>query len=218
MAIDLDKLISQCLNKQLLTISEIKEIAEKAKELLIDESNVVQVKAPCVVVGDVHGQFFDVLEIFKIAGNCPDTNYVFLGDYVDRGLYSVEVMSLLLCLKVRYPARVILVRGNHESRGVTATYGFYTECVKKYGTTDVWTIFTDLFDYLVLAVEIDNTILCVHGGLSPSIHMVDQIKAIDRFKEIPHEGPMADLVWSDPVPNTADATALFSVSPRGSLS
>ncbi len=145
------------------------------------------------------------------------TNYVFLGDYVDRGLYSVEVISLLLCLKVRYPARVTLVRRNHESRAVTATYGFYTECMKKFGTVDVWTIITDVFDYLVLAVEIDNTILCVHGGLSPSIHFVDQIKAIDRFREIPHEGPMADLVWSDPVPNIVDATPLFAVSPRGFL-
>jgi serine/threonine-protein phosphatase PPG1 len=215
MAIDLDRLIDQCLDKQLLSIQEIRELAEKAKELLIDESNVPQVKAPCVIVGDVHGQFFDVKEIFKIAGKCPSTNYIFLGDYVDRGLYSIEVMSLLLCLKVRYPLRVTLVRGNHESRGVTATYGFYTECLKKYGSADVWTIFTDLFDYLVLAVEIDNTILCVHGGLSPSIHTVDQIKAIDRFKEIPHEGPMADLVWSDPVPHTDDSTSLFSVSPRG---
>jgi serine/threonine-protein phosphatase PPG1 len=106
-----------------------------------------------------------VLEIFKIGGYCPDTNYVFLGDYVDRGYYSLETISLLTCLKVRYPDRVTLVRGNHESRAVTMTYGFYAECIKKYGNSTVWTYFTDLFDYLVLAVVIDETILCVHGGM-----------------------------------------------------
>lgn len=128
------------------------------------------------------------MEIFKIGGFCPSTNYVFLGDYVDRGHHSVELITLLACLKLRYPSRVTLVRGNHESRAVTSTYGFYMECTRKYGSSLVWTYFTDMFDFLVLAVEIDNTILGVHGGLSPSIHTVDQIRVIDRFREIPHEG------------------------------
>jgi serine/threonine-protein phosphatase PPG1 len=109
-------------------------------------------------------QFYDVLEIFKIAGDCPNTNYVFLGDYVDRGYYSVETISLLTCLKLRWPDRVTLVRGNHESRAVTQTYGFYTECLRKYGSSNVWSYFTDMFDYLVLSVVIDDAIFCVHGG------------------------------------------------------
>jgi len=133
------------------------------------------------------------------------------GDYVDRGLFSVETISLLTCLKLRYPHRVQLVRGNHESRAVTQTYGFYTECVRKYGSTNVWHYFTDMFDYLTLSVVIDDRIFCVHGGLSPSIHSIDQIKILDRYREIPHEGPMADLVWSDPDPDKDE----FAISPRG---
>jgi diadenosine tetraphosphatase ApaH/serine/threonine PP2A family protein phosphatase len=133
------------------------------------------------------------------------------GDYVDRGMFSVETISLLVCLKLRYPQRVHLIRGNHESRGVTQSYGFYTECSRKYGNANVWHYFTDMFDFLTLSVVINNQIFCVHGGLSPSIHSIDQIKIIDRFREIPHEGPMADLVWSDPDPDRDE----FSLSPRG---
>lgn len=144
-------------------------------------------------------------------------------------MFSVETISLLVCLKLRYPHRVTLIRGNHESRGVTQSYGFYTECSRKYGNANVWHYFTDMFDFLTLSVVIDNQIFCVHGGikahhcgsrakltivlagLSPSIHSIDQIKIIDRFREIPHEGPMADLVWSDPDPDRDE----FSLSPRG---
>ncbi len=226
-SIDLDECISQLYKKQLLAESLIEAICAKAKEMLMKESNVVHISAPVTVVGDIHGQFFDMLEIFKIGGFCPDTNYLFLGtsgtllweqrtynsagDYVDRGLFSVETISLLVCLKLRYPQRVHLIRGNHESRGVTQSYGFYTECARKYGNANVWHYFTDMFDFLTLSVVINNQIFCVHGGLSPSIHSIDQIKIIDRFREIPHEGPMADLVWSDPDPERDE----FSLSPRG---
>ncbi|KAI9361255.1 Metallo-dependent phosphatase-like protein [Zopfochytrium polystomum] len=220
---DLDSFIERLYRRELLEAGAVKELCEKAKEVLIDEGNVRSISAPATLVGDVHGQFYDVLEIFKIAGNCPDTNYVFLGDYVDRGLYSVETITLLTCLKLRYPDRVTLVRGNHESRAITQTYGFYTECHRKYGNALVWSYFTDMFDYLVLSVVIDDTILCVHGGLSPSLHTIDQIRVIDRFREIPHEGPMADLVWSDPIPSPpmsaggagSDEKGDFLLSPRG---
>lgn len=246
---DLDECIERLYKKELLADSVIEAICAKTKELLMKESNVVHIAAPVTVVGDIHGQFFDMIEIFKIGGYCPDTNYLFLGkqlnsrstgvhvgpvrkravlgdsqdqkiwqrlttppgDYVDRGLFSVETISLLVCLKLRYPHRVHLIRGNHESRGVTQSYGFYTECNRKYGNANVWHYFTDMFDFLTLSVVINNQIFCVHGGLSPSIHSIDQIKIIDRFREIPHEGPMADLVWSDPDPERDE----FSLSPRG---
>ncbi|KGO65236.1 Serine/threonine-specific protein phosphatase/bis(5-nucleosyl)-tetraphosphatase [Penicillium italicum] len=209
--IDLDECITRLYRKELLADSVIEAICLKAKELLMKESNVVHIAAPVTVVGDIHGQFFDMIEIFRIGGYCPDTNYLFLGDYVDRGLFSVETISLLVCLKLRYPQRVHLIRGNHESRGVTQSYGFYTECARKYGNANVWHYFTDMFDFLTLSVVINDEIFCVHGGLSPSIHSIDQIKIIDRFREIPHEGPMADLVWSDPDTERDE----FSLSPRG---
>ena len=123
MPLDLDACIEKLMNKQLLVGTLIKEICEKTKELLMMESNVVHISAPVTVVGDIHGQFYDLLEIFRIGGDVPNTNYLFLGDYVDRGLFSVETISLLTCLKLRYPHRVHLVRGNHDSRGVTQTCG-----------------------------------------------------------------------------------------------
>jgi serine/threonine-protein phosphatase PPG1 len=161
---DLDACIEQLLRKQLLHEALLREICEKTKEVLMRESNVVHVSAPVTVVGDIHGQFYDLIEIFRIGGYAPHTNYLFLGDYVDRGLFSVETISLLTCLKLRYPDRVQLIRGNHESRAVTQTYGFYTECVRKYGSSHVWTYFTDMFDFLTLSVVIDDRIFCVHGG------------------------------------------------------
>ncbi|RKP08513.1 Metallo-dependent phosphatase-like protein [Thamnocephalis sphaerospora] len=212
MGLDLDRCIELLLTRKLLAEPLLREVCAKTKEVLMRESNVVHIKAPVTVVGDIHGQFHDLLEIFRIGGYCPNTNYLFLGDYVDRGYFSVETISLLTCLKLRYPERVQLVRGNHETRAVTQTYGFYTECMRKYnGSADVWKYFTDMFDFLILSVVIDDSIFCVHGGLSPSIHTIDQIKVIDRFREVPHEGPMADLVWSDPDADKED----FVMSPRG---
>ena len=98
--------------------------------------------------GDIHGQFYDLQELFKVGGDCPKTNYLFIGDFVDRGFYSVETFLLLLALKVRYPDRIWLVRGNHESRQTTQVYGFYDECLRKYGSVNVWRYCTNVFDYL----------------------------------------------------------------------
>ena len=133
-----------------------------------------------------------------MGGECPDANYLFLGDFVDRGYYSVETFLLLLALKVRYPDRITLIRGNHESRQITQVYGFYDECLRKYGSANVWNYFTDLFDYLPMTALVAGKIFCLHGGLSPSVDTLDAAKALDRFQEVPHEGPMCDLVWSDP--------------------
>ncbi|KAH8639933.1 serine threonine-protein phosphatase pp2a catalytic subunit [Alternaria alternata] len=132
------------------------------------------------------------------------------GDYVDRGYFSVETVTLLVALKIRYPQRITILRGNHESRQITQVYGFYDECLRKYGNANVWKYFTDLFDYLPLTALIDNQIFCLHGGLSPSIDTLDNIRALDRIQEVPHEGPMCDLLWSDP-----DDRCGWGISPRG---
>ena len=107
-----------------------------------------------------------------------------LGDFVDRGFYSVETLLLLLALKVRYPDRITLIRGNHESRQITQVYGFYDECVRKYGSTNVWKWCCEVFDYLALAAIIDGRVFCVHGGLSPNLQEIDQVscrRAWPRF-------------------------------------
>ncbi|KAF7333050.1 Serine/threonine-protein phosphatase [Mycena venus] len=144
------------------------------------------------------------------AGNSPDTNYLFMGDYVDRGYHSVETVSLLLSLKLRYRDRITLLRGNHESRQITQVYSFYDECLRKYGNANVWRYFTDLFDFLPPTALVDNQIFCLHGGLSPSIDTLDHVRSIDRVQEVPHEGPMCDLLWSDP-----DDRCGWGISPRG---
>lgn len=229
---ELDECLERLYRGQLLPEVTVQALCFKLKELLVRESNVIHIRTPVTVVGDMHGQFHDMLEIFEIGGRVPDTNYLFLGDYVDRGLYSVETMMLLVVLKLRYPSRIHLLRGNHESRQITQSYGFYTECLNKYGgSPKVWQYITDLFDYLVLCCIIDDEIFCVHGGLSPNVQTIDQIRIIDRFREIPHDGAMADLVWSDPEddekildksPSDLDyytahlsSSQHFQVSPRG---
>jgi diadenosine tetraphosphatase ApaH/serine/threonine PP2A family protein phosphatase len=190
---------------------EVKTLCEMVKELLIEESNVQPVKSPVTVCGDIHGQFYDLLELFKNGGLIEnDTNYIFMGDYVDRGYYSLETFTLLMAYKARYPDKVTLLRGNHESRQITQVYGFYDECQQKYGNANVWKYCTQVFDLLTLAAIIDGQVLCVHGGLSPDIRTLDQIRIISRQQEIPHEGPFCDLMWSDP-----EEIETWQISPRG---
>lgn len=241
------------------------------------------------------------MELFRVGGDVPDTNYLFMGDFVDRGFYSLESFLLLLCLKVRYPDRITLIRGNHESRQITTVYGFFDECLRKYGSANVWRYCCEVFDYLALgalvvgaATELESTgapfsdpsathpdledveieilnaqghiinrfprtrpapsiehsqsnppsspsqtaeltqslngppgtaasgasrgssgngggaVLCVHGGLSPLIDSIDKIRLLDRKQEVPHEGAMCDLLWSDP-----DEIDGWGLSPRG---
>ena len=211
MAFDVDHALECALRCELLDEIAIRVLCERLKDVLELESNVKHVPAPVTVVGDVHGQFYDIIELFRVAGPLPDTNYLFLGDYVDRGPHSVETITLLALLKLQYPDRVTLLRGNHESRQITQVYGFYVECMRKYSSQSVWQSFTDMFDYLPIAAVIGGSILAVHGGLSPSVHALDQVRILDRFAEIPHEGPIADLMWSDPDPEKQG----FVISPRG---
>ncbi|KAL0464357.1 UNVERIFIED_CONTAM: Serine/threonine-protein phosphatase PP2A-4 catalytic subunit [Sesamum latifolium] len=147
---NLDEQIAQLMQCKPLSEQEVRALCEKAKEILMDESNVQPVKSPVTICGDIHGQFHDLAELFRIGGKCPDTNYLFMGDYVDRGYYSVET------------------------------------------------------------VTVESEIFCLHGGLSPSIETLDNIRNFDRVQEVPHEGPMCDLLWSDP-----DDRCGWGISPRG---
>eukprot|EP00038_Savillea_parva_P019915 m.29656 g.29656 ORF g.29656 m.29656 type:complete len:304 (-) comp4615_c0_seq1:39-950(-) len=207
---DLDSQIERLRQCQTIEQHEVEQLCFKARELLATEANMQPVDSPVTLCGDIHGQFYDLKELFKHGGQCPDTNYLFLGDFVDRGHFSVETFLLLLALKVRYPDRLTLIRGNHESRQITQVYGFYDECFRKYGSAYVWQLCTDVFDYLSLAAIVDNEILCVHGGLSPVVTSLDQIRLIDRKVEVPRAGPMCDLLWSDP-----DDISGWGESPRG---
>ncbi|CAG9332745.1 unnamed protein product [Blepharisma stoltei] len=210
---DFDKFEEKLKNLTLFqtpTEEEIRDISNRAKEIFLTEENVLSVKCPVTICGDIHGQFMDLIQLFEIGGNPPDINYLFLGDFVDRGYDSVETFTYLLCLKIRYPKRVFLTRGNHESEQITLTYGFYDECMRKYGSAKVWNILTDLFNYIPLAALVDNQIFCVHGGLSPDIKQIQQIRELDRFKDITQDQVMSDLLWSDP-----DDRQGWGASPRG---
>ncbi|KAF8448097.1 Metallo-dependent phosphatase-like protein [Kalaharituber pfeilii] len=336
---DLDHAIEQLRACKPIPEPAVRELCYKARELLIEESNVQLVDAPVTICGDIHGQFHDLMELFRVGGECPDTNYLFMGDFVDRGFYSLESFLLLLSLKVRYPDRITLIRGNHESRQITTVYGFYDECLRKYGSANVWRYCCEVFDYLALGAlvvgaasgvdiapdDLDSSmstastiaddakeppsgssstnpadadpstwhrgecevevvsaggsvihrvfrpvdasgnritapttplgtasrpltrrassstttpnnstarvgtpgtgaassssspasassgaILCVHGGLSPLVDSVDKIRLLDRKQEVPHEGAMCDLLWSDP-----DEIDGWGLSPRG---
>lgn len=190
--------------------SDVQELCTKAIELLIEEANVQHLHTPVTICGDIHGQLHDLLTLFKTGGECPGTQYLFLGDFVDRGFYSLESLLLLLALKVRYPDRIALIRGNHESRQITTVYGFYDECVRKYGSVNVWRYCCEVFDYLALGAIVGGAVFCIHGGLSPDIDTVDQIRVIDRKQEVPHEGGMCDLLWLDP-----EDVQGWAILPRG---
>jgi serine/threonine-protein phosphatase 6 catalytic subunit len=193
-----DKWLEDLKELKCLSERDLKLLCEKAKEIFIEESNVQNVSAPVIICGDIHGQIYDLLELFKKGGDIPNSRYVFMGDYVDRGYNGVEVLELLLALKIKYPEHITLLRGNHESRQICFAYGFYEEITRKYGNANAWEYFTDLFDYLPLAALVEGKIFCVHGGLSPYISTVDQIRLINRKMEIPREGVFCDLMWSDP--------------------
>ena len=180
-----------------LTNSEIIGVCRAARGIFLSQPTLLELGTPVKVVGDIHGQFGDLMRIFQLCGMPPTANYLFLGDYVDRGKQSIETFLLLLCFKIRYPENVFLLRGNHECASVTKVYGFYDEC-KRRASTKVWKSFVDVFNTLPIAATIGGKIFCVHGGLSPYLNALDDIRSIHRPTDIPDVGLLSDLLWSDP--------------------
>jgi serine/threonine-protein phosphatase 6 catalytic subunit len=213
MPLNVDACLETLKSGEIVSESSLKLLCQYVSELLMEESNVQPVVSPVTIVGDLHGQVFDLIHLLNMGGWPPTTSYIFLGDFVDRGHNSVETLSLLLCLKLQHPGHVTLLRGNHESRQITQVYGFYDECLRKYGNASPWRHCVNCFDTFGLAALIDERVLCVHGGLSPDVRTLDQVRAIDRNQEIPHEGAFCDLVWSDP--EDIGNTVSWQMSPRG---
>ncbi|KAK6915349.1 Serine-threonine protein phosphatase, N-terminal [Dillenia turbinata] len=148
-------------------------------------------------IGDIHGQYSDLLRLFEYGGLPPQANYLFLGDYVDRGRQSLETICLLLAYKIKYPENFFLLRGNHECASINRIYGFYDECKRRFNVR-LWKVFTDCFNCLPVAALIDEKILCMHGGLSPDLQNLDQIRNMQRPTDVPDAGLLCDLLWSDP--------------------
>lgn len=147
------------------------ELVAQATSILKDEPNMVKITDPVIVVGDLHGQFYDLLSLLKFGGHPSTSRYLFLGDYVDRGAFSVEIIILLYAMKVAYPSNVWLLRGNHECRHLTSYFNFKTECEIKYDL-EIYNSIMNSFDCLPLASLINDKFLCVHGGISPSLELV----------------------------------------------
>ena len=176
---------------------EIKFLIDKSLPIIKEQKMLVELEAPLHVCGDIHGQYYDLLRIFEHCGYPGEYNYLFLGDYVDRGKQSLETVCLLMCYKIKYPEKVTLLRGNHESSVTNRIYGFYDECKRRYNVR-IWRSFTDLFNWLPVAAIIDEKILCMHGGLSPELKNLQNIQEISRPTDIPDTGLLCDLLWSDP--------------------
>lgn len=160
----------------------------------------LELAAPIKIAGDTHGQYYDLLRLFSLNGFPPEQNYLFLGDYVDRGRHSIEVMCLLMAYKIKYPENFFILRGNHETESISRLYGFYDECKRRY-SIKLWKTFVDLFNCLPVAALIEDKILCMHGGISPHLENLDQIWKIKRPTDIPDSGLVTDILWSDPKPS-----------------
>jgi serine/threonine-protein phosphatase PP1 catalytic subunit len=178
----------------------IVKIVRSAREIFLQQPMLLEVNAPVNICGDTHGQYSDMLRLFEIGGFPPEANYLFLGDYVDRAKQSIEVITLALCYKIKYPESFFLLRGNHECASLNRIYGFYDECKRRY-SVKLWRIFADSFNCMPVAAVVEDKILCMHGGLSPDLDHLSQIFDIPRPTDVPDEGLLCDLLWSDPDAN-----------------
>nr|CAD7439521.1 unnamed protein product [Timema bartmani] len=176
---------------------QIRQLCLVTREIFLEQPMLLELEAPVNIVGDIHGQYEDLLRHFDKLGYPPDANYLFLGDYVDRGKNSLETICLLLAYKIKYPNNFFLLRGNHECASINRVYGFYDECKRRY-SVKLWKTFTDLFNCLPVSALIEGTIFCMHGGLSPQLGELNDIRSIPRPIDVPDSGLVCDLLWGDP--------------------
>jgi serine/threonine-protein phosphatase PP1 catalytic subunit len=180
-----------------LTEGEIRSLCFKSREIFLSQPILLELEVPLKICGDIHGQYYDLLRLFEYGGFPPVANYIFLGNYVDHGKQSLETMWLLLAYKIKYPENFFLLRGNHECASINRIFGFYDECRRRYNIR-LWKIFTDCFNCLPVAAIIDEKIFCCHGGLSPDLQSMEQIRRIMRPTDVPDQGLLCDLLWADP--------------------
>lgn len=203
----------------------IMAIIETAQKIFSEESSLLELEGNFTIVGDIHGNIDDLLRIFERRGYPPSTNYLFLGDYVDRGTHSPEVIILLFCLKILYPKSLYMIRGNHECESITSVYGFKRDCIRRFGSNinyssyysvsgsgyKIYREFMNCFKYLSFAAVVNNSYFCVHGGISPYLKTLDDITDLDKPKVSAESVLASDIVWSDPLESCDD----FQPSDRG---
>ena len=206
---DIDAIVNNAIDKLILdknyipgnyidlTESDIKCMIIKCKDIMSKQPILLELESPINILGDIHGQYYDLLRLFEFGGLPPKANYLLLGDYVDRGKQSIETICLLMAYKIKYPENFFMLRGNHECDAVNKLYGFYDECKRRYNIR-LWKLFVEMFNWMPVTALIDDKILCVHGGLSPDLSSLDQIAKLVRPTDIPDSGLLCDLLWSDP--------------------
>jgi len=202
---DVSKIIEKLLNvrsKRPGTLVELNEndvetLCQTSRSKFMSQPMFLELEPPIKIVGDIHGQYYDLLRLFEYGGYPPDANYLFLGDYVDRGKQSIESICLLLAYKIKYTENFFILRGNHECASINRIYGFYDECKRRYSPR-LWKRFTDCFNCLPVAAIVADKIFCMHGGLSPELKSFDQIKKLARPTGVPDTGLLCDLLWADP--------------------
>jgi len=175
----------------------LRSLCTIARNVFLEQSPFLELEAPICICGDIHGQYYDLLRLFEYGGFPPTANYLFLGDYVDRGKQSLETITLLLSYKVKFPENFFMLRGNHECASITRIYGFYDECKRRY-SIKLWKQFCDVFNCLPISACVDEKVMCMHGGLSPEISSLDQIRGLVRPTDVPDCGLICDMLWSDP--------------------
>ncbi|PAV88930.1 hypothetical protein WR25_24376 [Diploscapter pachys] len=177
---------------------EITKLCSAAGAVFQAQPPLIEVEPPVVVCGDIHGQYSDLMRIFDKNELPPASNYLFLGDYIDRGRQNLETICLMFCFKVKYPFNFIMLRGNHECPAINRVYGFYEECNRRYKSMRLWQVFQDTFNWMPLVGLIGGRILCMHGGISPQIQNIDQLRQLHRPQDPPNPSIGIDLLWSDP--------------------
>uniref|UniRef100_A0A8R1E2R1 Serine/threonine-protein phosphatase n=1 Tax=Caenorhabditis japonica TaxID=281687 RepID=A0A8R1E2R1_CAEJA len=183
---------------------ELIQLCNLAKTSFLQQSVMLEVEAPIKVCGDTHGQYSDVIRLFNITQFPPHSNYIFLGDYVDRGRQNLELITLFFCYKIKFFDRFFLLRGNHECPAVNRVYGFFEECNKRYASTRLWLAFQEAFSAMPFTGLISGRILCMHGGLSPKLTSLDVLRELPRPMDPPSPSLHIDLLWSDPDNSISD--------------
>jgi len=205
-----------------LEVGVVFDLISKTMKIVEEQPILLRLEAPIKIFGDIHGQYQDLMRFFDlynqptegVGGDIEGTDYLFLGDYVDRGTHSLETMCLLMALKIKYPNNIHLLRGNHEDRWINSAFGFHTECITRLNEDPdnpvIFNTFNDLFDRLPLAAVINDTVLCLHGGIGSSITSLSDIEKIKRPLEVIHEVTnidqqlVVDILWSDPTDSDAE--------------
>lgn len=203
--LELDAIIEKCVEARgskpgklvQVTEGQLKSLCLAVREVFLGQNPLLELEAPLKICGDVHGQYHDLLRLFEYGGFPPESNYLFLGDYVDRGKQSLETITLLFAYKTKFSENFFLLRGNHECASITRIYGFYDECKRRYNIK-LWKCFCDVFNCMPVCALVDEKIMCMHGGLSPEISDFNQIRRLVRPTDVPDTGMICDLLWADP--------------------